>query len=233
MNFKITITLSCLIFITHISIGKTRAAKDSTTKLFTHTIELGTIIRVGAENNYTTNDYDHQTVKTNNYLLGLHSQYLNVRASHLYKLPHGLGIGVAYGMNMFIHVKDVRVLLPLMAALRVDLLQKHKIHPFITERIGYAFLARNRSKEYMVTTKGIEGGATNEIVAGIDFGCKKKVKPELSIGYTFQHMHSTRLYDLANIQAYQAGYIPQMPLQVKETSDGFYQFIYLTLGLKF
>ena len=187
-----------------------------------HSFDAGLIAQLGKQYVRTYNDYNHITNADNNYAVGQYMRYLTLRFSHSVGFKNGISAGFSYGTDIYIQPYDIRAFIPLLLNAGYHKQLVKKLSVVAEERAGYSFYVLSKNNDAFLLYEGVQGGFTSETVAGLSIATKHRHPFRLLLGYRFQHLHTKGFYcsDYG---------IPT----VKTSSNGFYHFIYVTLGVAF
>ena len=187
-----------------------------------HSFDAGLIAQLGKQYVRTYNDYNHTTNADNNYAVGKYMRYLTLRFSHSVGFKNSLSAGFSYGTDVYIQPYDIRAFIPLLLNAGYHKQVAKKLSLVAEERAGYSFYVRSKNNDAFILYQGVQGGFTSETVAGLSIATKHHYPFRLLLGYRFQQLHTHGFYcsDFG---------IPT----VKTSSNGFYNFIYVSLGVAF
>jgi hypothetical protein len=209
---------------------------DSTAQshlIFHHHFDAGAICRLGPEHVRTYNDYERSTSSADNYRIGKYSRFLTIRISHGIVFKKTFEAGLCYGADIYIQANDMRAFIPLMVQVLNNTRITKKVALMFVERDGYAFYVHSKNTNPFLKYEGVEGGFTSETLMGISLLNKRRNYLQILVGYKLQHIHTrTAFYPDQNLTQV-GGVYANLPSKVTETTNGFYHFIYLSLGVPF
>jgi hypothetical protein len=194
-------------------------------------IEFGLVEQLGPQFVRTYNNYDHTTDNYNNNIVPLNTRYLSLRIGRQVMFKKIISAGLTYGADLSYRPHDVRAFVPIMLHVAKYVPVAKRLGFMFTQRVGYAFFVRNKTVNPFMQYPGVEGGLNLETVVGLCVVTRHKNMFTVNTGYRLQHVHSKTIFIPG--QGTQGAGLPALPSSITEISNGFYDFIYFTMGVTF